>query len=164
MTYVLLTGDELIRFVVAVAAAYLLALPLGWERKRHAQAYFGIRVFPLVAVSACVYVFLGQKLFIGEHENEQADVLQGLITGIGFVGAGAIIKESGSVRGVATAASIWTTAAIGAAVAYGYFALALALALVNLFILYVTWKLAQRAEQLLRSEGDDDKNEDDKKE
>lgn len=145
MTYQHLSGHELVRLILSIVASYLLALPLGWERKRHSHAYIGLRVFPLVSVGACVYVFIGQQLFTGAHSNAQAEVLQGLMTGIGFVGAGAIIKRLGDVHGVATAAAIWTTGAIGTAVAYGYYALAITLSLVNLLILSVSSRLARRA-------------------
>ena len=136
--------DELLRLVVSIALSCVLAFPLGWERKRHSHADVGLRVFPLVAVGACVYVFVAQQILTGERRNEQADVLQGLMTGIGFVGAGAIIKHSGSVSCLATAAAIWTTGAIGAAVAYGFYALAIVLSLMNLFILAITQKLKRR--------------------
>ena len=147
MNFQILSAHELLRLAIAVIASYLLALPVGWERKRHSHAYVGLRVFPLVSVTACVYVFLGQELFTGEHTNEQSDVLQGLMTGIGFIGAGAIIKQSGDVRGVATAAAVWTTGGIGASVAYGYYPLAITLSAINLIILDVTWRLARRAEK-----------------
>jgi putative Mg2+ transporter-C (MgtC) family protein len=140
-----LSAHELLRMVIAIVASYVLALPVGWERKRHSHAYVGLRVFPLVAVTACAYVFLGQQLFRGEHTSEQSDVLQGLMTGIGFIGAGAIIKQGGDVRGVATAAAVWTTGGIGACAAYGYWPLALSLSVLNLIILDVTWRLARRA-------------------
>jgi putative Mg2+ transporter-C (MgtC) family protein len=139
---------------VAIVLSRALALPLGWERKRHSHADVGLRVFPLVAVGACVYVFIGQQVFSGEYRDEQADMLQGLMTGIGFVGAGAIIKHSGGVSGLATAAAIWTTGAIGAAVAYGFYALAVMLTLVNLVILALTRKLKRRAAAALDDAGD----------
>ena len=142
-------GRELLRLLLAIVLSFALALPLGWERKRHSHADVGLRVFPLVAVGACVYVFIGQQVFSGEYRDEQADMLQGLMTGIGFVGAGAIIKHSGGVSGLATAAAIWTTGAIGAAVAYGFYALAVMLALVNLVILALTRKLERRAKAAL---------------
>jgi putative Mg2+ transporter-C (MgtC) family protein len=147
-------ANELLRLLVAIVLSCALALPLGWERKRHSHADVGLRVFPLVAVGACVYVFIGQQVFSGEYRDEQADMLQGLMTGIGFVGAGAIIKHSGGVSGLATAAAIWTTGAIGAAVAYGFYALAVMLALVNLVILALTRKLKRRAEAALDDAGD----------
>src|SRR3954471_10266098 len=124
MTVVNLSGQELFTLVLSLAASYLLALPLGWDRKVRSEAHLGLRVFPLIAVSACAYTFLGQQLFTGANANEQSDVLQGLMTGIGFVGAGAIIKERGEAHGVATAASIWTTGAIGASVAHGFYVVA----------------------------------------
>lgn len=147
-------GSELLRLIVAIVLSFALALPLGWERKRHSHADVGLRVFPLVAVGACVYVVIGQQVFSGEYRDEQADILQGLMTGIGFVGAGAIIKHSGGVSGLATAAAIWTTGAIGAAVAYGFYVLAVVLALVNLVILALTRKLKRRAEAALEDAGD----------
>jgi putative Mg2+ transporter-C (MgtC) family protein len=152
VTFVVLGGRELLRLVAAIVASYLLALPVGWERKRHSQGYVGLRVFPLVAVGACVYVFIGQQLFTGEQDHEQSQVLQGLMTGIGFIGAGAIIKHAHDVRGVATAASVWTTGAIGAAVAYGYYPIAISLSTINLIILDVTWRLAHRADKALASD------------
>jgi putative Mg2+ transporter-C (MgtC) family protein len=92
-------------------------------------------------VSSCAYVFLGRQIFTGADSAEQSDVLQGLMTGIGFVGAGAIMKERGESHGVATAAAIWTTGGIGASVAYGYYAIAVALAVLCLFILAVMPRL-----------------------
>ena len=156
MLFETLSGRELVRLIVSIAAAYLLALPLGWERKRHSHAYIGLRVFPLVAVGACVYVFLGQQLFTGNESGEQSQMLQGLMTGIGFVGAGAIMKESGDIHGVATAAAIWTTGAIGAAVAYGDFVLAVSVSLLSLFILGVTRKLGRDAREALAGDYDRD--------
>lgn len=152
MTFESIGSGELLRLAAAIALSCVLAIPLGWERKRHSHADVGLRVFPLVAVGACVYVFIGQQVLTGDRRNETADVLQGLMTGIGFVGAGAIIKHSGSVSGLATAAAIWTTGAIGAATAYGFYALAIVLSLVNLMILAITRKLKRRAEAALGSD------------
>ncbi|HEY7958249.1 MAG TPA: MgtC/SapB family protein [Polyangia bacterium] len=137
MTFVTLGWHDLRVLLLSIVASYLLAVPLGWERKAKSTAYVGLRVFPLVAVSSCVYVILAQHVFTGADSKEQSDVLQGLMTGIGFIGAGAIVKEADEAHGVATAAAIWTTAAIGAAVGYAYWALAVALCLVSLVILDV---------------------------
>ena len=65
----------------------------------------------------------------------QSRVLQGLITGIGFVGGGAILKEGATVRGTATAASVWNAGVIGASVAMGRYEIAIILSLLNLFTL-----------------------------
>lgn len=155
MTFESIGVEQLLRLALAIVVSCVLAFPIGWERKRHSHADVGLRVFPLVAVGACVYVFVGQQVLSGERRDEQADVLQGLMTGIGFVGAGAIIKHSGSVSGLATAAALWTTGAIGAAVANGFYALAVLLSVTNLVILALTRRLKRRAEAALEdAEGD----------
>jgi putative Mg2+ transporter-C (MgtC) family protein len=113
----------------AIAAAFVLALPLGWERER-AERSAGLRTFPLVAMASCGYILLTSSV-LGEHPEGQARVIEGLITGIGFIGGGAILKGEGAVRGTATAASIWNTGAIGAAVAFGRYEIAILLSAVN---------------------------------
>jgi putative Mg2+ transporter-C (MgtC) family protein len=145
MTIVNLGRDDMIALLLSIAASYVLALPLGWERKAKSEAYVGLRVFPLVSVSSCAYLFLGQQLFSGGSSSEQSDMLQGLMTGIGFIGAGAIMKDHGEAHGMATAAAIWTTGAIGASVAYGYYVVAITLCVTTLFILEVMPRLGRRA-------------------
>ncbi|MCK5940967.1 MAG: MgtC/SapB family protein [Planctomycetes bacterium] len=100
-----------------IAAAFLAALPVGWDRER-ADRSAGLRTFPLVAMSSCAFLMISKPIF---DADAQARIVQGLITGIGFIGGGAILKSGDRVRGTATAASIWTTGAIGVAVAYSRF-------------------------------------------
>jgi putative Mg2+ transporter-C (MgtC) family protein len=119
--------------VASVAAAYALALPIGWERERHERSA-GLRTFPLVAVASCGYVLVAESLFASGGEAHSR-VLQGLITGIGFIGGGAILKDGGTVRGTATAASIWNTGAVGAAAAFGRYEIAVVLSLINFITL-----------------------------
>jgi putative Mg2+ transporter-C (MgtC) family protein len=153
MRFVALSAADTVVLVVSIAASYLLALPLGGERKARSTAYVGLRVFPLVSVSSCVYVFLGQHLFTGSHSAEQSDILQGLMTGIGFIGAGMILKGSDETHGVATAAAIWVTGAIGASSGYGYYTLAVALCVLSLFIL---WAMPYLGRRIRRALGVDD--------
>lgn len=105
------------RHFMTLAIAFLVTLPVGWDQERTTRAA-GIRTFPLVAVGAAAYVLLGRDI-VGTDPHGQSRIIQGLITGIGFIGGGAILKTGGHVRGTATAASLWSTAAIGAAVGYG---------------------------------------------
>jgi putative Mg2+ transporter-C (MgtC) family protein len=116
-----------------LAAAFLLALPIGWDREKSARSA-GLRTFPLVAVASCGFVLIGIDLASG-NEDAIARVLYGLMTGIGFIGGGAILKDGGSVRGTATAASIWNTGAVGAAVAFQRYEIAIALSLINFITL-----------------------------
>lgn len=122
------TGEILLRML----AAYLLALPIGWQRERSSRG-LGLRTFPLVAVASCGYMFLAVEL-AGGDPNAESRVLAGLMTGIGFIGGGAILKRTSAeeIHGTSTAAGIWATGALGAAAAYGRWDLAVVLTLVTL--------------------------------
>jgi len=127
--------DELPRMLLDLVAAFALGLPVGWEREHRALSP-GLRTFPLVSMGACAFLLIGHHAF-RDHVDGQARVLQGLLSGIGFIGGGAIIKGRAEIRGLATAVSLWVTAAIGAAVAYGLYPLAVALSGATLFALEV---------------------------
>lgn len=114
-----------------VGLAYVLTASIGWESERE-SAGAGVRTFPIVGMASCGYL-----LVLGPQPDvaAQSRLLQGLITGIGFIGGGAILKEGATVRGTATAASIWNAGVIGAAVAMDHFGIAITLAALNLFTL-----------------------------
>ncbi len=123
---------EVLLHLSQMAVAYLLAVPIGLDREMRSQSA-GLRTFPLVAIAACGYMLTG--IYVLEAEDARARVMYGILTGIGFIGGGAILKERGSVIGTATAASIWNTGAIGMAVAWNRYEIALALSLVNFLTL-----------------------------
>jgi putative Mg2+ transporter-C (MgtC) family protein len=116
-------------YSLKILVAFVLALPIAWERELTTQR-IGLRTFPLVAVASCGYVLVSLEV-LGANSDAQARIIQGLITGIGFIGGGAILKDGGTVRGTSTAASIWTTGIIGAAVAYEYPAISVIISIVN---------------------------------
>lgn len=121
--------------------AYALTAILGWETEREAHSA-GIRTFPIVGMASCGYLLL-----LGLHPSDaaaQSRLLQGLITGIGFIGGGAILKEGSTVRGTATAASVWNAGVIGAAVAMDHYGVAISLSLLNLFTLYALLPLKRK--------------------
>jgi putative Mg2+ transporter-C (MgtC) family protein len=132
--------------------AYLLALPIGWEREA-SERTMGLRTFPLVALASAAFLVLAHRLF-GPDLNAQARVLAGLITGIGFIGAGAILKlrDSDTVHGTATAASVWSTGAIGAAMAYGEYTVALLLSGVTFATLRFLTPLKDRLERRVETQ------------
>ncbi|PSB16089.1 magnesium transporter MgtC [filamentous cyanobacterium CCP1] len=121
--------------LLKLSAVFLLTLPIAWEREQSTRI-MGLRTFPLVAVASCGYVLVALAV-IGESEDAQARIIQGLMSGIGFIGGGAILKEGVNVRGTATAASVWTTGAIGAAIAYSRYEIAILLSVVNYLTLRV---------------------------
>jgi len=123
--------------VLTVAArlcfAFVLALPLAWERQ--SERHIGLRTVPLVSVGACAYLLLAAHL--GADAEGRMRVIQGLLSGMGFIGAGAILKHGGDVVGIATAATIWNMGAVGGACAFGDYTLALILSAINTGVLIV---------------------------
>lgn len=117
-------------FAIQLIGAAVLALPTAIDREEHSPS-LGLRTFPLVAVGACAYVLLGTAVLSPGPTDAYARLLQGLMTGVGFVGGGAILKSSDGVQGTASAAGIWVTGALGAAVGFGRWDLAVAMALIN---------------------------------
>ena len=128
---------QMVRVVVRICTAALLGGILGAERERAGKAA-GLRTHMLVALGCALFV-----LFPAEAGMAQADlsrVIQGVATGIGFIGAGTILKrsDSGEVEGLTTAAGIWLTGAVGLAVGAGQLwlpvmAVACAWAILSLF-------------------------------
>ena len=139
-------AGELAKLVIA----YVLALPVGWYREQEAHS-MGIRTFPLVAMASCGYVLTAMP-DSGIHLDAQSRVIQGLVTGIGFIGGGAILKSGRNVHGTATAASIWNTGVLGVVVAQNRFGLALTLSILNLVALRLLLPLKQK---LTRHRGDE---------
>ncbi len=112
--------------VLALAAAFALAMPIGWDREKKARSA-GLRTFPLVAMASCGFVQASESLLVHSPDG-MAKVIEGLITGIGFIGGGAILKQGTTVLGTATAASLWATGAIGVSVGLGAFDVAVTVA------------------------------------
>jgi putative Mg2+ transporter-C (MgtC) family protein len=137
--------------LLQIGAAYLLALPVAWDREHEARGA-GLRTFPLVAIASCGYLLLAGKAF-GTSPDAQARVLQGLMTGIGFIGGGAILKNEGDVRGVATAASIWATGAIGAATAFSRYEIAVVISAAT----FLTLRLLTPIKEKLKKDQSDNK-------
>ncbi len=117
-------GEILLRF----ACAMVIGALIGVEREfTHRPA--GLRTHMLVALGACAVMITSQLLFCQYRPYgstpDPARLSAQVIAGVGFLGAGTIIKEGASVRGLTTAASIWAVACLGIAVGAGYYAVAL---------------------------------------
>jgi putative Mg2+ transporter-C (MgtC) family protein len=130
--------------IIAIAIAYLLALPIGWNRER-AERSAGLRTFPLVAVACCGFVQAAEGITANSPEA-LARIIEGLITGMGFIGGGAILRQKNSVKGTATAASLWVTGAIGVAVGLGSLDVAVILTITTVLTLFFLSPLKQAVE------------------
>jgi putative Mg2+ transporter-C (MgtC) family protein len=119
--------DHLGRVFVRLLVAMILGGLVGLERQQEGKAA-GSRTHMLVAMGAALFVIIPLESLTSEHlpPSQQLDrlsrVIQGVVTGIGFLGAGTILKlgEQREIKGLTTAASIWLTAAIGVAVGTGW--------------------------------------------
>ena len=119
--------------LAALAFAFVLAAPIGWDREQKARSA-GLRTFPLVALASCGFVQASENL-LAHSPDGMAKVVEGLITGIGFIGGGAILKQGTSVHGTATAASLWATGAVGVSVGLGSYDVAVTIAALTFFTL-----------------------------
>lgn len=133
--------DQIYFNLVHLGIAYVLALPVAFDRDQ-ANRGAGLRTFPLVAVAACGYTLVGISVL--SSTGAEARVLQAVITGIGFIGGGAILKNKNSVKGTATAASIWNTGLIGMAVAFDRFEIAIVMSLINFLTLRYIGQLKEK--------------------
>lgn len=119
--------EESTIYIVRILVAALLGALIGFERDIHGRAA-GLRTHLLVSMGAAVFVILSES--IASHwKGGAADpgrIAAQVVTGIGFLGAGAIIKEGLNIRGLTTAACLWTVAGIGMASGAGSYAVAVA--------------------------------------
>jgi len=134
------------RIIVRLVLAAILGGIIGYERERKARTA-GVRTHMLVAVGAALFV-LG-PLQSGMEISDMSRVIQGIVQGVGFLGAGAIIIRSGQqkIEGLTTAANIWATAGIGVVVGLGLEATAVLSTIIVLIILAVVPFIVPPADQ-----------------
>jgi putative Mg2+ transporter-C (MgtC) family protein len=145
MTTQIFGPDEfnLVPHAVAMAIAYLLAFPIGWNREKEERSA-GLRTFPLVAIASCGFI-QAAEVFAAGHPDAMSRVVEGLLAGMGFIGGGAILHRENSVKGTATAASLWATGAIGVAAGLGSYDVAVMLSLVTFISLRLLRPLKKAA-------------------
>ncbi len=136
--------DSLVRIVLRLTLAALFAGVIGWERRRSGHSA-GLRTHMLVCLGATIFTLVAVES--GASKADQSRVIQGIVTGIGFLGAGTILKTDTAkqVKGLTTAADIWVMAGIGTAVGAGFHALALLATIVTWFILSYLYLVEQHA-------------------
>ncbi len=130
-------------FIFRLATALLAGVIIGTQRElRQRQA--GLTTNSLVAVGACVFILISESVIMtamasgGPVNNDNLRVLSQVVTGIGFLGAGVIMKNGITIHGLSSAATIWCSAAVGCLCGYGMWREALITVVV---ILIVNWGL-----------------------
>lgn len=131
--------------IFKLCLSMLLGALVGYERKRKGQAA-GVRTFSLIAMGASLAMILSiyvPQEYLGLKNGDPGRIAAQVITGIGFLGAGAIIQMKGSIRGLTTAAGIWMVATIGMAVGVGMYVISVIATALILFILVELERLEQ---------------------
>jgi putative Mg2+ transporter-C (MgtC) family protein len=136
--------EAMARITVRLIVAMIFGAVIGIQRERAGKPA-GLRTHMLVALGAAVFIIASGEF--GMNPDSISRVIQGLVTGIGFLGAGAILKlyDKRAVEGLTTAAGIWMTAALGVAVGLGRFGLAL----VATLLAWMTLSLVRQMEHIL---------------
>lgn len=139
--------ERITRATWRMAEALLLGALIGWDRERR-DAEAGLRTHMLVSLGAALFVLI--CLETGMDDDQLSRVVQGLVSGIGFLGAGAVLKdqEEGRIHGLTTAAGIWATAAVGMAAGMGHTGIAI---LASVFILVVLGWLRRIGQSIRRA-------------
>ena len=129
-------GDtqQLVRVVIRLVAAVLLGAAIGFEREK-AGKEAGLRTHVIVTLGTCVFVLACSGY--GMNSDGLSRVIQGIVTGIGFIGAGSILKLDSErvIRGLTTSAGIWMTSAVGVATGLGEIGLALLATMTTVIVL-----------------------------
>ena len=145
LTYGLQDRQHLLRVVIRLLAAMILGGIIGIQRERSGKAA-GFRTHMMVCLGTAVFVITCSS--VGMQFDALSRVIQGLVTGIGFIGAGTILKLEGEeeIKGLTTAAGIWMTAAIGITTGLG----AIGVALMSTVLAMIILALAQPIEDFLQ--------------
>ena len=123
--------------VIKLLLSLLLGATIGIERRRKGQIA-GLRTFALISMGATLAMLISiyiPQVYLGLKNGDPGRIAAQVVSGVGFLGAGAIIQMKGSVRGLTTAAGIWMTACIGLAVGAGMYLIAIIATLLIIFIL-----------------------------
>lgn len=125
-------GTSAIEPIIRLLVSVVLGALVGFERQASKKPA-GLRTHMIVSLGACLFTVVS----IFEFSLDPARVAAGIVTGIGFLGAGSIIASRGHIRGITTAASLWVVAGIGLAAGTGNYILAVASAILVFIVLQV---------------------------
>ncbi len=132
--------------IAKVLLAVLLSGIIGFEREMHGRSA-GLRTHILVCLGAALIMIVGRHITLGTA-HDPGRVAAGVITGIGFLGAGEIIRTQGGVHGLTTAACLWLVAAIGVAVGSELYALSMLCTVLAVAVLFALSRLERRLPEL----------------
>lgn len=131
--------------LLSIILAIVLGAAIGLEREISGKAA-GLRTNILICLGAAVFTIISKQIVVGADDSV-ARIAAQVVTGVGFLGAGAIIQDRGGVHGLTTAATIWLVASIGMACGAGFYRLAIVAALIAILVLIGVAQLARLLER-----------------
>ncbi|MCA0452679.1 MAG: MgtC/SapB family protein [Chloroflexi bacterium] len=158
-----MTLEAQVQVILEIMLAAFLSTIIGWDRESRRQPA-GLRTHILVAVGACLFTGLSVHAFQGDTGRVAAQI----VTGIGFLGAGTIIQKGGQAHHLTTAASIWSTAAVGMAVGVGAWLVSIGATVIIWSVLVIMRRLKKEdniipdKEQIAKEEAKGEDNMDDR--
>ena len=128
--------EEVLRDLIPMTLSLVLGTLVGWERQMGRKPA-GLRTHTLVCLGSTMFVLTTSYAYAayGGHSLDATRIVHGVVTGVGFLGAGSIMRQEGFVHGLTTAASVWMVAAIGVSVGVHAYALAVIGTLFALIVL-----------------------------
>jgi putative Mg2+ transporter-C (MgtC) family protein len=129
--------------ILNLLLAFLLGGMIGWLREKEGKIA-GLRTHILVCVGSALFMILSGEMIFKSGMADPGRIAAGVVTGIGFIGAGCILQGRDHVRGITTAASIWITAAIGIASGTGHYVGAIAATAITLITLRLLKEVEKR--------------------
>jgi putative Mg2+ transporter-C (MgtC) family protein len=131
--------------LLSIILAIVLGAVIGMEREFSGKAA-GLRTNVLICLGAAVFTIISKQM-VGGTNGSVARIAAQIVTGVGFLGAGAIIQDRGGVHGLTTAATIWLVSSIGMACGAGFYGLAIVAALTAILVLIGLGKLVRLLER-----------------
>lgn len=133
--------DSQSTMLIQLVVAMLLGMLLGTERAIAGKTA-GMRTYALVSLGSCLFVIIGSvvaKSLIGITDIDPLRVIAGIVTGVGFIGAGLIIFRDSEITGITTAAGLWIAAGVGIAAGYKLYLLGLFATILTVFVFTIVW-------------------------
>jgi len=125
------TWSEELTMLARIAIAAVGGMVIGFERRKAGKSA-GMRTLMMVSMGAALFTLIS---IFGFEGHDQSRVAAGIVSGIGFLGAGAILREGHTVRGLTTASSVWVAAAVGAAAGTGLYLVAVGTSLLAVLVM-----------------------------
>lgn len=138
---------EQLEYFIRILLAGVCGAFIGFERRKRFKDA-GIRTHLILAIGCAMIMIVSKYAFSDVLDYDAARIASNVVSGVGFLGAGVIFVKSGSVRGLTTAAGIWTTAAIGMAIGAGFYLLGIGVSILLVLLQFLLYRMVPALESI----------------